>query len=72
MKLLKIIGIVATASVLSGCGTKIDAWGLKIEPPEGIDFHFGTNSIDTVNDKRGVNSKEGAYPVIKCSIEVYN
>ena len=58
---LKIMGLIATASILSGCGAKIDLWGAKLDLPEGFDLRTGMNSVDTVDDRRGVNSTSGAY-----------
>lgn len=44
---------------LSGCGVmgvrKVDFWGAKMEFAEGLDFHAGANSIDKVDDRRGVS-----------------
>ena len=59
--LLRIIGLIAMASTISACGVKLDLWGAKVDFPEGLDLRVGGNSIDTVTDKRGVNSKEGFY-----------
>jgi len=58
---LKIMGLIATASILSGCGAKIDLWGANFQLPEGIDAGIKLNAIDTVDDRRGVNSTSGAY-----------
>jgi hypothetical protein len=48
---------------LSGCGQilgvrEIDAWGLKMQFTEGLDFGVGMNSVDTVNNQRGVSPKK--------------
>jgi hypothetical protein len=45
---------------LSGCGQilgvrEIDAWGLKMQFTEGLDFGFGVNGVDNVNNQRGIN-----------------
>lgn len=61
MKLLRLIGIVAMAGMIQGCGAKLDLWGAKIDFPEGLDAGVKLNAIDTVDDRRGVNSKEGNY-----------
>jgi len=56
--ILAAIGIVATASILSGCGMlgvrEIDAWGLEVKFSEGLDYSVGFNQIDNVENKRGV------------------
>lgn len=69
---LKIIGVVAMASMIQGCGMKVDLWGAKIDFPEGLDVGGRMNSIDTVTDHRGVNSKDGSYSIPHKTREVYN
>lgn len=45
---------------MTGCAQlmgvrEIDAWGLKMQFAEGIDFGVGMNSVDNVEIKRGIN-----------------
>lgn len=55
------IGIATVILVyMTGCGQilgirEVDAWGLKIQYAEGIDFGVGMNSVDNVENKRGIN-----------------
>lgn len=56
------VGLLASAVLwaliawcLSGCGTKIDAWGLKVELPQGFDVGAGVNALDKVDNRRGVS-----------------
>lgn len=53
------IGLIALALSQTGCGPllgmeKADLWGAKFEFSQGSDFHVGMNSIDHVDDRRGV------------------
>lgn len=57
--LLLAIGIWAVLLMaLSGCGAigvkDVDLWGAKMSFSEGIDYRVGFNSIDEVNDNRGL------------------
>lgn len=57
-EILKLIGLVATAQILSGCGMlvkEVDAWGLKMKFPEGYNMNVGANTIDEVDDRKGLN-----------------
>lgn len=53
---------------LSGCGLmgvkNMDAWGLKMEFQPGFDVNFGANSIDKVDNRKGVNEfkRNGSAP----------
>lgn len=56
------VGVAAFLGLLvsvSGCGVmgvrEADFWGAKFTFAEGVDFHMGANSIDHVDDKRGVS-----------------
>jgi hypothetical protein len=45
---------------LTGCGQilgvrKMDAWGLKVDFAEGLDFGAGFNSVDRVDNRRGIS-----------------
>ena len=54
---LKLIGLLATLS-LNGCGLlvkDIDAWGLKMRFPEGYSVGASANTIDEVDDRKGLN-----------------
>ena len=54
---LKLIGLLATLS-LNGCGLivkDIDAWGLKVRFPEGYSVGASANTIDEVDDRKGLN-----------------
>lgn len=55
----KIVALVLIALTCSSCGVitgvrKVDAWGLKMDFAEGLDVHAGANSIDRVDDRRGI------------------
>lgn len=57
-EILKIIGLVATASILSSCGMlvkEVDAWGLKMKFPEGYSIGASANTIDEIDDRKGLN-----------------
>jgi len=54
---LKLIGLLATLS-LNGCGLivkDIDAWGLKMRFPEGYSVGASANTIDEIDDRKGLN-----------------
>jgi len=54
---LKLIGLLATLS-LQGCGLlvkEVDAWGLKMKFPEGYSVGASANTIDEVDDRKGLN-----------------
>lgn len=54
---LKLIGLLATLS-LQSCGMlvkEVDAWGLKMKFPEGYNMNVGANTIDEVDDRKGLN-----------------
>lgn len=55
-------GALIMANSLTGCGLmgvrKADLWGAKFEFAEGIDFSFGANAIDRVDNRRGVSRSE--------------
>lgn len=57
----KILCAILLAVACSGCVRVIDLWGARLEFDQGLDVHAGFNSIDTVDDARGVNSRNGAY-----------
>lgn len=51
------LGLVA--QMLTGCGQitgmkEMDLWGANFKFSNGSDFHVGLNSIDRVDDRRGV------------------
>jgi hypothetical protein len=51
--------LLAVAVNCTGCGAitglrHVDLWGAKFDLAEGTDFHVGANSIDHVDDRRGV------------------
>lgn len=54
---------IGVCTILNGCGLmgvrNFEGWkgGPRWEFSEGLDFHVGANSIDHVEDKRGVNKK---------------
>lgn len=57
-EILKIIGLVATASILSSCGLlvkEVDMWGLKMKFPEGYKASVDASTIDQIDDRRGLN-----------------
>jgi len=64
-EILRIIGLIATASLMTGCMRSIDAWGLKVDFAEGMDLHAGFNGIDNVDDRRGINPKDKVIPLRK-------
>lgn len=55
----KLIFSLSVLCYLSGCGLlgvrEMDAWGFKMQFAEGLDLHAGANSVDRVEDKRGVS-----------------
>jgi len=55
----KAVLLCAALSAVSGCGLFMRDFEipgvLKLTFPEGIDVHAGTNSIDRVDDRRGVS-----------------
>ena len=56
----KVIFTTIATLILSGCSSltgirTVDMWGFKMDFAEGADFHIGSNVIDKVEDKRGVN-----------------
>lgn len=58
--IVKVIGLVWALSAmvaLSGCGfvQRVDMWGFKMEFSKGINFNFGANEIDKVDDRKGLN-----------------
>lgn len=59
--LRKILFCAVLTAACSGCVRVIDLWGARLEFDQGLDVHAGFNSIDTVDDARGVNSRNGAY-----------
>lgn len=69
---LKIIGTIAMAALIQGCGLKVDLWGAKLDFPEGFDVRTGMNSVDTVDDSRGVNSQKGNYAKPKKGVSYGN
>lgn len=57
VSLLFLIAACGIISMLSGCGLlvkKVDAWGLVVEFPQGFDANIGANSIDHVDDRKGL------------------
>jgi len=64
-EILRIIGLIATASIMTGCMRSIDAWGLKVDFAEGMDVHAGINGIDNVDDRRGINPRDNIVPLRK-------
>lgn len=54
---LKLIGLLATLS-LQSCGMlvkEVDAWGLKMKFPEGYSIGASANTIDEIDDRKGLN-----------------
>jgi len=54
---LKLIGLLATLS-LQSCGMlvkEVDAWGLKMKFPEGYSVGASANTIDEIDDRKGLN-----------------
>ncbi len=58
----KVLALLTITSILSGCGSifgvrEFEVWhgGPKWQFSEGTDFHVGANSIDRVDDHRGVS-----------------
>ena len=44
---------------LSGCGMlvkEMDLWGAKFKFPEGYSVNAGANTLDKVDDRKGLNS----------------
>jgi len=58
-EILKIIGLIATASILSSCGMLVKDFEIpgviKLRFPEGYNINAGANTIDEIDDRKGLN-----------------
>lgn len=55
----RVLVALTMATLMSGCFVRrVDLWGAKMEFAEGFDVHAGTNAIDKVDDRRGINRFE--------------
>lgn len=63
---VQIVMMLLAVHVLSGCGymflgtEEIDAWGFKAKFASGVTARAGINSIDSVDDNQGVNTRRMA------------